>query len=134
VIAAPAPGCLVRNAGMAPSFRPFVTADGWVRFAFDPPIGVEMGSDYSIEWIGTGAWWACSDANPYGRGFAFNCGGGILPERDFNFRTYAPAQWVGASGRRGCCPAGAALRSAAAPRAASRAAAHGRKTPRAPAA
>jgi hypothetical protein len=125
--------CLVRDAGLAQSFRPtatplaavaldiravpppgdsvrvrlrtgatrgrvlgksqaFVTADGWVRFAFDPPIGVEMGSDYVIEWIGTGAWWACSEANPYRRGFAFNCDGGILPARDFNFRTYAPAQ------------------------------------------
>lgn len=69
----------------------FVTADGWVRFAFDPPIGVDMGSDYAIEWIGGGAWWACSEADPYARGFAFNCGGEILPRRDFNFRTYAPA-------------------------------------------
>jgi hypothetical protein len=72
--------------------RVFVTQDGWARFAFDPEIGVELDQTYTIQLIGSGAWWACSDTDPYARGFAFNCGAEILPVRDFNFRTYAPAE------------------------------------------
>jgi hypothetical protein len=66
-------------------------AGGWVRAEFTNELLVELDGYYVIEWVNPTAWWACRDDDPYARGEAYNCAGAVMPYRDFNFRTWAPA-------------------------------------------
>lgn len=67
-----------------------IAADGWIRFDFTDALVVQLDHYYLIEWVEPQSWWACRDDDPYRRGEAYNCGGVVLPDRDFNFRTWAP--------------------------------------------
>lgn len=67
-----------------------VATAGWVRFDFAEPLLVELDASYVIEWVEPRSWWACGFDDPYERGEAYNCGGQLLPDQDFNFRTWAP--------------------------------------------
>jgi hypothetical protein len=71
-----------------------ITTDGWVRVDFASALALQLDDYYLIEWVEPRSWWACRDDDPYRRGEAYNCAGTLLPNRDFNFRTWAPqAHW-----------------------------------------
>jgi len=67
---------------------------GWTRIPFDSVLAVTTRHDYVIEWMHPVSRWASSFGDPYPRGEAYNCGGSLLFDTDFSFRTYAPDQHV----------------------------------------
>jgi hypothetical protein len=63
-----------------------------LRFAFNPPIALTVGSVYVIEWAMPPkgfSGWRFSGVNAYPRGVSYNCSGISTPGNDFCFTTWA---------------------------------------------
>ena len=90
--------CVGPVVGTATIQPPIVLEATWngvvtLRFEFNPPIALTVGSLYVIEWVMPQEnvfTWHHSGTNTYPGGTAYNCSGVSIPGDDFCFITWAP--------------------------------------------